>query len=371
MKKLFVAAVLLCVAAVAPAQMVIKENGKVCIGRADRPNDDQWNVLKAIVYGDHGEYNAGAKLAFGDFGQRELNGWNVFVGEWDTVDSDILWLHGKNGIRMTTLNGTRIVGLWGTSRRYFTPHFTVYDEFRADRLFLSSEDRNKTSIRNMSNTLSKLKKLNSISFRYKPITNYSLLNYNEKELTEKEKKDIEFAESVIKAKEKGDARYGFMTKEVAKLFPELVITDDDGNQYVDYVGFIPVMVSAIQELAEKSNNGNNGHGNNGHGNNGHGKPHGDGAEPDDASVIDYAVLYQANVYKHTDDAIIEYYLPKEVKVSELHFMDLTGSLIASYQLYDRGEGKFVLKGETLKPGMYLYSLVVDDEIVETKQLMLK
>ena len=71
MKKLFVLSVLMCTMAFASAQMLIKENGKVCIGRTDRPNDDSWNVLKAIVYGDHGIYNAGAKLAFGDFGQRD------------------------------------------------------------------------------------------------------------------------------------------------------------------------------------------------------------------------------------------------------------------------------------------------------------
>jgi hypothetical protein len=71
-----------------------------------------------------------------------------------------------------------------------------------------------------------------------------------------------------------------------------------------------------------------------------------------------------------DDTISGDILPKEVKVSEIHFMDLTGSLIVSYQVYDRGEGKLVLKGETLKPGMYLYSLVTDNEIIETKKLML-
>ena len=365
--------------AFASAQMLIKENGKVCIGRTDRPNDDSWNVLKAIVYGDHGIYNAGAKLAFGDFGQREMDGWNVFVGEWDTVDSDILWLHGKNGIRLTALNGNRIVGAWGTSRRNYTSFVTLYDGLRADRFYLSSEDRNKSSVKKINNALSKIKRLNSVSYRYTPveINNVPIVPVDEKELSDKEKKDMQFAESVRKAREKGEARYGFMTSEVAKVFPELVLTDDDGNQYVDYVELIPVMVSAIQELSEKNNNGNgnNGHGNgNGHGNNGHGNGnghgHGDETEPEDASVMDYAVLYQAKVYRYSDDVTIEYYLPKEVKVSEIHFMDLTGSLIVSYQVYDRGEGKLVLKGETLKPGMYLYSLVTDNEIIETKKLML-
>ena len=71
-----------------------------------------------------------------------------------------------------------------------------------------------------------------------------------------------------------------------------------------------------------------------------------------------------------DDTISGDILPKDAKMSEIHFMDLTGSLIVSYQVYDRGEGKLVLKGETLKPGMYLYSLVTDNEIIETKKLML-
>ena len=118
------------------------------------------------------------------------------------------------------------------------------------------------------------------------------------------------------------------------------------------------MVSAIQELFGKGNNGNNGHG----------KPN--DKPQHEYQVTDYAILYQAKSYKSTSSVTIEYYIPKNVRTAELHFLDLNGSLVASYHLYDHGDGKFTLPGGSLEPGMYLYTLVADDEIIDTKKLML-
>ncbi|MBQ4206186.1 MAG: hypothetical protein II662_05975 [Bacteroidales bacterium] len=74
------------------AQLVIKNDGRVIVGPDTRPDDDMYRVLSMSIQGRYGEYNAGSKLAFGDFGRYDHNSWNVFVGEFGTHDSDILWL---------------------------------------------------------------------------------------------------------------------------------------------------------------------------------------------------------------------------------------------------------------------------------------
>src|SRR5690554_2608876 len=97
--------VILCIS-VNPAfsQLKVKgESNKIVMGqdRIDDPIEDQYNILSASVFGKEGFYRAGSKLAFGDFGRRVNWGWNVFIGEYGETDTDQLWLHGKNGIKLT------------------------------------------------------------------------------------------------------------------------------------------------------------------------------------------------------------------------------------------------------------------------------
>ena len=40
---------------------------------------------------------------------------------------------------------------------------------------------------------------------------------------------------------------GFNANQLKEFFPELVETDKDGNNYIDYTGLIPVLVEAIKE----------------------------------------------------------------------------------------------------------------------------
>ena len=86
------------------SQVKVKDTGKFIIGE-DRTDDDLNNVLSASVFGPYGSYRYGGKLSFGDFGKYENYGWNVFIGEYGSYDSDRLWLHGKNGIYLTRGRG--------------------------------------------------------------------------------------------------------------------------------------------------------------------------------------------------------------------------------------------------------------------------
>ena len=77
------------------AQLLIDNNGKAFVGPRITNNFDPENVLTMSVNGLYGEYRCGAKLAFGDFGAQASLGWNAFIGEFGTYDSDQLWLHGE------------------------------------------------------------------------------------------------------------------------------------------------------------------------------------------------------------------------------------------------------------------------------------
>ncbi|MBR5029023.1 MAG: hypothetical protein IKX51_07380 [Bacteroidales bacterium] len=86
------------------AQLKVDALGRVLLGTPYTPHD-LYGVTSMSVFGKYGTYKAGSKLSFGDFGRRDHNGWNVFVGEFGDNDSDKLWLHGKRGFYLTVGNG--------------------------------------------------------------------------------------------------------------------------------------------------------------------------------------------------------------------------------------------------------------------------
>ena len=49
---------------------------------------------------------------------------------------------------------------------------------------------------------------------------------------------------------------------------------------------------------------------------------------------------------------------------------MTGSLLKTIPVNQRGEGSVTINGNEFKAGMYLYSLVDDGKIVDTKQMLL-
>jgi len=49
---------------------------------------------------------------------------------------------------------------------------------------------------------------------------------------------------------------------------------------------------------------------------------------------------------------------------------MTGTLIKNIVINQRGEGNVVINGSEFNAGMYLYSLVNDGKIIDTKQMLL-
>ena len=96
--KLYLLIILMsCLSITSKAQLRVLQNGRVQVGTLRLDGEDPLNVTTMQVFGPHGDMRSGSKLTFGDFGQFPYNGWNVFIGEYGTTDSDQLWLHGKNG----------------------------------------------------------------------------------------------------------------------------------------------------------------------------------------------------------------------------------------------------------------------------------
>lgn len=384
MKKTFILISITLFFAVFPvkAQMVIKNDGRAVVGPDTNPDDDPDQALSLSIHGNGSNF-AGGKLGFGDMGHRENDGWNVFVGEYVTTDSDILWLHGKNGVKITANRGYTILMQWNPTRTTL-PRFNFYDGLHVDRLSVSCDDRNMRSISSIPYALPRLMSLTGVKYNYRPIDNnlssdVACDSHTIGEPSEKEAEAMRQSAALVTAREQGDTRYGIMTSELAKQFPEIVEQDDQGNQYVNYMELIPVVVSALQELyAALENSGvsldvmeeyesylrSHPSDSTADGRRYANLPSGTPVQPSTA------VLYQNSPNPFSSTTVIEYYIPDSATTANLFIFTLNGELLETYPVTAFGHSSISIDGSTLDAGMYLYSLVVDEVIIDTKRMIL-
>lgn len=377
-RTIIVMALLLAGALCANAQMEIKPNGKVVVGPG-RASDDQDNVLTMSLFGQNGEYRAGSKLAFGDFGMKSYNGWNVFIGEWADDDTDILWLHGKNGIRMTSWDASSLLGEWDMYQG--NGGFTVYDGFRADRVLVSSDDSHKSNVTNIPWALSRVLQLNAKVYIYDQIDhslgeggNFARAEADSVEsMSGKDSVSIGNLEQEMQSRAtRGTTRYGLLASELLVQFPELVEVDTAGNQYINYVEMVPVLVSAINDLyafvVSRTGSGNSALDS---------VAIGEQEERGAKSGVSMAIaadktakLYQNTPNPFSEETAIEYYVPTDAKSASMYVFNLTGEMLQSLPISSFGHGSVTISGSTLQAGMYVYSLVVDGQMVDTKRMIL-
>ncbi len=325
---------------------------------------DTVTVLK--IFGRYGEYAAGGHLTFGD--TYLYNSYNVCVGELGYTDSDKLWLHGKFGTYVTTGTNAQDTVM------YYNPAQADVVKFNKDvhtsGVFLQSDERFKENIEPVSGVLPSLENLEAVT--------YTLKNDNAKHreimesmpaYTAKAQADKEFFNDLYASTEQGSERYGFIAQNVKEVFPELVHTDNSGYMYVDYIGLIPILVQSINELraelaevkAEKQELEDAQPALN--------APQQSAQDEINASLTQ-AVLYQNAPNPWNSETVIRYRLPQSVTRADIYIYDMQGAQLKSIPAQGRGEGQVTLTAHDLKAGMYLYALVADGALVDSKQMIL-
>lgn len=260
-----------CLCLTSHAQLRLLQNGRVQIGtlRTD-PTEDPQNVTTLQIFGPYGDMRSGSKLTFGDFGQYPNQGWNVFIGEYGSDDTDQLWLQGKKGIYLTT-NGfaNNVVAYYAPS---VNSNFIFNTNLRVNGVNITSDARLKENIQTLQNPLGIINQLNGVCYNYKlsEISKYreqdnskfteaqNMLNSTSSQLSsnatlsEKENED-KLYQNAVERKEAEDAsrkRIGFLAQDIEKVLPELVQTSEDGVKSIDYIGFIPLIVESIKEMQQ-------------------------------------------------------------------------------------------------------------------------
>jgi hypothetical protein len=76
------------------------------------------------------------------------------------------------------------------------------------------------------------------------------------------------------------------------------------------------------------------------------------------------------IYRTVKFCMFVLYLVIGQKNANLYIYDLQGKQIKNEMIFERGEGELIIKGSTLIPGMYHYTLITDNKVVDTKTMIL-
>ena len=167
------------------------------------------------------------------------------------------------------------------------------------------------------------------------------------------------------AKSDANLRYGFIAQEVREIFPNLVYEDENGLLSLDYQGFIPVLVDAVKELQGEVKRQNEVIATLTH--NALKAPM---ASIDGLESGTVASLSQNRPNPFRTSTSIACTVPENSAPAYICVYELSGSQKLRRDTGERGETGIRIEGNTLSPGMYVYSLIVDGAEIDSKRMIL-
>jgi len=84
------------------------------------------------------------------------------------------------------------------------------------------------------------------------------------------------------------------------------------------------------------------------------------------------ILYQNEPNPFGDNTIIRYFIPENTGLENdayMVFYDEFGRELKKIKITDRGYGKIEVSTAKLADGIYTYSMIIGDKIIETKKML--
>ncbi len=376
MKKNVLLTLFICLSMSLFAQLEVKQDGRINIGAAP-PIDAtlplwQQDTLSTVkIFGPYGDMRAGGRISIGDVTYYNKNVLIGELGESGAIDdSDILWLQGKKGMYLTASPVAQdTICYYDQNKGNF---FQFNCDVRTTGLFVASDNRFKENISPLDNTLNALNQISAVSYNLKPKFKG---NGNERKNTRsasgagsvKEIKDATFYANYYNNMQKDPVRYGFIAQEVKEVYPELVRTDSTGYMYVDYIGMIPILVNALNELKSEldealqstsAQNGNSRKNKN--------MAHSYLFEDNVTSPK----LFQNSPNPFSSVTTIKFTLPESVQNAIICIYNMQGKQLKQIDIAERGDKSISIEGYDLEAGMYIYALIADGKEIDSKRMIL-
>lgn len=204
-----------------------------------------------------------------------------------------------------------------------------------------SDSSLKENVNTISNALNKVLKLRGVTFTYK---------------------------SSDSAQSPSQTHMGLIAQEVEQVVPEVVHTGKNELKGVQYQNLVGLLIEAIKQedakvtelqnrldsccnLSPQFINQPGGVGTNG-------------------TASNQATLYQNVPNPFNQTTAINYYIPANSTSASIMIFNMEGTLLQTNTLQSFGNGTLAINAGTLSAGMYLYSLIVNNQEVDTKKMIL-
>lgn len=242
--------------------------------------------------------------------------------------------------------------LLGRSDRQLWRVYTKY--LHVNGVLVTSDKKLKENIRPLESSMNNILKLNPVKYDYKAELYSDSLCANKEKLLAK-RKDYS----------------GFIAQEVQTVYPKLVEYNDEADILeINYLGFIPELVNAIkeqqiiieglkseiQELKKGSNSKL--------------KSAGTTAVTSNLQENINNVLYQNAPNPFSQSTTIEYSLAENVQKAMICIYDMNGAQLKCIPLHLTRYGNITINGSELKSGIYIYSLIANGQLIDTKKMVL-
>ena len=186
---------------------------------------------------------------------------------------------------------------------------------------------------------------------------------------------------------------GLIAQEIETVLPELVKTQKDGYKSINYDGLIPVLIEATKaqqvlieqqakedqslqsEVEQQQQQLNNQE-----------QQIKELKQLVEQLVAAQAASPQMNHYELTlsqkaslsqnypnpfnQHTLIDYFLPANTQTASIQVTAIDGKLLGTIPITEKGAGRVTIKSQAYPAGTYFYSLVIDGQIVTTKQMVL-
>ena len=156
--------------------------------------------------------------------------------------------------------------------------------------------------------------------------------------------------------------YGLDAEQLSEVYPDLVYENEDGSKSINYIEMVPLLVQSIKELTrelaelkgEKTSQ--------------EVKRETTGID-NVGSEVDIVRMDQNKPNPFSESTVINLNIPKDIKTASILICDLSGKQVKSIPVTERGKTDITVYASELTDGMYIYSLVTDGKVKETRRMI--
>ena len=278
--------------------------------------------------------------------------WGTNIGVQGNVNSTY---YGA-GVIPSTLASNRYAG-------YFNGATYVNGTLTATSVVNLSDIRLKENVQSLSkggssgSTLENVLNMNVIKYNFKQkVVDESEFNEPDKERLAKEIAAAEERNKITASQ----IHFGLSAQELQEIYPELVVEGQDGNFGINYIELVPILIRSIQELKQELDAVKG---------SGDAKTRSAYDEEDYKVVSTQNVLYQNNPNPFKEQTTIRFRLADDVQNASICIFDMSGKMLKKFPI-SSGMESVSVAGYELGEGMFLYALIVNGQVIDTKKMLI-